>query len=394
MPSLKKQFIILSIILLQATIGFAQDQYNYSVVDAKSYSLYLNKDWSQLLTYGKDVVQHNLDFPLLRLRLGYAAFQLKNYSEAIKQYEKVIQNDSYNSVARYYLWVCNGLLNNNEVGDINIPFISTEAITKEQQQQTKITNVGFEGSYKATDFVRRSNSIYGRFDLGGRLGYNVHMEQSLAIYNNTLNEPLYAAVNNNTNIQVNQVEYYNKTSITLSKRWVLKGAYHYVYTPFNNLAYQNHIGMLGMQYNTPKFSIQANGILGKMIDTSFQQYTAQVKYYPFGNLDFYSITTGSLRKASDQLYNVKQVIGFKAFNHCWAEGYITIGAFKNITENDILYVYNSIDKNLSKQGLTLYTDVIPGCVLHLGYTYEQLQLYQKNSTFNQYSITGGIKWKF
>ena len=394
MSILKKHLILLTIVLLQTVFGFAQDQYNYDSVNAKSYSLYNNKDWTNLLTYGKDAVNHQIDFQLLRLRLGYAAFQLNNYSEAITHYEKVIQNDSYNSVARYYLYVCNGLLNKNEIGDRNIPFIATEAITDNEKKTVKITEAGIESSYKATDLLRRGNSLYGRFDLSARLGYNLHIQQSFALYNSKINEPLYTSVNNNTNIQINQVEYYNKTSLTLDKRWVIKGAYHYLYTPFNNLSYENNIGMLGLQYNKPQFSLQVNAIMGKLIDSSFQQYTAQLKWYPLGNLNFYTFTTGSLRKAADQVYNVKQVIGFKAFEHCWTEGYITLGSFKNITENDILYVYNAIDRTLSKKGVSIYTDVIPGCILQIGYTYEQLQLYKKPTTFNQHSIIGGIKWKF
>jgi hypothetical protein len=394
MSLLKKQSIVLIIVLLPSILGFAQEQYTYDSVNAKSYSLYNNKDWTNLLTYGKDVVNHQVDFPLLRLRLGYAAFQLNNYSEAIKHYEKVIQNDSYNSVARYYLYVCNGLLNNNEIGDQNIPFIAAEAITEEKKQASKITEVGIESSYKATDLIRRGNSLYGRFALNARFGYQLHVQQSIALYNSKISEPLYTAVNNNANIQINQIEYYNKTSLTLNKRWLIIGAYHYLHTPFNNLTYENNIGMLGLQYNRPQFSIQTNAIYGKLIDSSFQQYTAQLKWYPLGNLNFYSYTTGSLRKSTDQVYNVKQVIGFKASDHFWAEGYITLGKFKNITENDILYVYNAIDRTLTKKGVSIYSDVIPGCILQIGYAYEQLELYKKTTTFNQHSIIGGIKWKF
>jgi hypothetical protein len=394
MSLLKKQIVILNFVLLQSILGFAQEQYNYETVNTKSYNLYLKEDWSNLLTYGKDAINHQIDFPLLRLRLGYAAFQMKNYSEAITHYEKVIQKDSYNSIARYYLWVCNGLLINNEIGDQNIPFIEAEAISGEKRKSAKITELGIESSYKATDILRRGNSMYGRLDLNARLGYNLHIQQGFALYNSQINEPLYTSVNNNTNIQINQVEYYNKTSLTLSKRWVVKVGYHYLHTPFNNLSYENNIGMLGLQYNKPQFSFQVNAIMGKLIDSSFQQYTAQLKWYPLGNLNFYMFTTGSLRKASDKVYNLKQVVGFKAFEHCWAEGYITLGTFKNITENDILYVYNAIDKTLSKKGVSIYTDVIPGCILQIGYTYEQLELYKKTTTFNQHSIIGGIKWKF
>jgi hypothetical protein len=394
MSLLKKQITILTIVLLSSFFGFAQEQYTYDSVNAKSYRLYTSNDWTNLLNYGKDVVNHQIDFQFLRLRLGYAAFQLNNYSEAITHYEKVIQNDSYNTVARYYLWVCNGMLNNNEIGDLNIPFIAAEAITEEKRKSTKITEIGIESSYKATDLLRRGNSLYGRFDLSARLGYNLHIQQSFALFNSKINEPLYTSINNNTNIQINQVEYYNKTSLTLDKRWVIKGTYHYLYTPFNNLSYKNNIGMLGLQYNKPQFSLQVNAIMGKLIDSSFQQYTAQLKWYPLGNLNFYTFTTGSLRKASDKVYNLKQVIGFKAFEHCWTEGYITLGSFKNITENDILYVYNAIDRTLSKKGVSIYTDVIPGCILQIGYTYEHLELYKKPTTFNQHSIIGGIKWKF
>ncbi|WP_204268173.1 hypothetical protein, partial [Escherichia coli] len=66
-------------------------------VNTKSYALYEKSAWKELLLYGKEAITAKQDFKLLRLRLGYAAFMLGNYSEALNQYQQVLKNDSYNT---------------------------------------------------------------------------------------------------------------------------------------------------------------------------------------------------------------------------------------------------------------------------------------------------------
>ena len=57
-------------------------------------------------------------------------------------------------------------------------------------------------------------------------------------------------------------------------------------------------------------------------------------------------------------------------------------------------IYNSIDRNLFKGGLSTYITITPKCTLSLGYTMEQRELKSTTTNFIQHSITGGLSWKF
>ena len=62
------------------------------------------------------------DFTLLRLRMGYAAFMQSDFSQAIIQYEQVLKNDSYNTTAHYYIWLCRTYLNQTALAALQMPF--------------------------------------------------------------------------------------------------------------------------------------------------------------------------------------------------------------------------------------------------------------------------------
>ena len=125
-----------------------------------------------------------------------------------------------------------------------------------------------------------------------------------------------------------------------------------------------------------------------------QQYNLQVGLYPKGNLDLYSFSTAMVRQQEGTAFNFKQVLGVKVLKNIWLEGNITLGDFHNLAENDALYVYNAIDPNKMKAGVTGIF-LLPGnTVFQLGYTYEQRQLFGTTTNFNQHSITGGLSWEF
>ena len=205
---------------------------------------------------------------------------------------------------------------------------------------------------------------------------------------------MLTTVTNNNNINISQFEYYNRLTVNLNSKWQLKGAYHFIYTPFNNLVYYNHLGMFGIKYNSNYFNLQADAILGTVTDSSFQQYNFQVELYPLGNFNLYGFSTVSLRQSKQGGTNFKQIIGFKVIKNFWIEGNATLGRFRNMAENDAMYLYNAIDINKIKVGITGYVSINKICVAQLGYTYEQREFYKKTNTFNQHSITGGLSWKF
>ncbi len=383
------------VFLLFCGKSFAQQDTSYNEVNVKSYALYEKGDWKTLLQYGKDYVALSPDFILLRLRMGYAAFMLNNFSEALKQYDAVLKKDSYNETAHYYSWLCRRYLNQPELADVHVKYFSKELLQKEKLSKFAITQIGAEVSYKSTGLKIRGEGLYARVDIKTRLHRNIYMYHAAALYNQTIAEPKLLYVTSNNNIAINQKEYYNKTVVNINKQWQAIGAYHYLYTPFNNFIYNNHIGLIGVKYNSSFFALQADAIFGTMTDSSLQQYNGTLSIYPLGNLNVYSFSTASLSNRNNQTaFNFKEVLGAKVAKFLWIEGNATFGKFSNFFENDALYVYNAIDKNLFKAGATAYITIGPKLIAQLGYTLEQRELFQSINTFNQHSITGGLSCKF
>jgi hypothetical protein len=371
----------------------AQQSNNYDEANTNSYNLYEKGSWKELLDLGNDYLRNGgIDFILLRLRMGYASFMLGNYSQAVNQYQAVLKKDSYNETAHYFLNLCRIYLNQPEQAGYHVKFLSKEA--QEKLKPTALTGIGLEYSFKATDLVPRGNGWYTRMDLKTRLTHNLNMQHGVALFNQTIGEPKLTAVTNNNQIAINQKEYYNKTTFNLSKNFQLVAAYHYLYTPFNNYIYNNHVGMLGVKYNSDFYSIQADAMVAKLTDSTGSQLNVQLMLFPTGNLNFYSMSTASFQnRNSKTAFNLKQVLGAKLLKGCWIEGNITLGKFSNFIENDALYVYNAIDANQLKAGITTYLTVGSKITIQAGYTFEQRELYKSAFLFNQHSITGGILCK-
>ncbi len=125
--------ILFLICILTSLQVKSQETLNYETVNIQSYALYEKGAWKELLDYGKNAVTVGQDFTLLRLRLGYAAFMTSDFSQAIIQYEQVLKNDSYNSTAHYYIWLCRTYLNQTELANLQLPFLSDEVLAKEKK---------------------------------------------------------------------------------------------------------------------------------------------------------------------------------------------------------------------------------------------------------------------
>ncbi len=367
--------------------------------DADSYQLYLNGNWPVLLGYGKEALKDNVDFTYLRLRMAYAAFMLKNYAEALKHYDAVLIKDSHNEVAHYYSRLCRLYLNQGEMAAYEVlplsHIMSKENFDKEHFVKYRPTEAALESSLKFTDTSARGSANYVAAKLGWQLGHRINVQQSLIMYNQTISEPWYTGVTRNDSIAIRQKEYYNKVSVVVNHHWMLKGGYHFIYTPFNNYTFRNHMVMVGAKYYGSYLNLQAMLMGGKLNDSALQQLDLQAEYFPAGNLNIYGQTTASIHNSYGQKqFNIKQVLGFKLRSDLWTEVNATAGKFNNRFENDGAYVYNAIDNNIYKLGLNLFYYPTAHLQFMAGLTLEKREMFKTDYIFNQNSINGGITWKF
>jgi hypothetical protein len=221
------------------------------------------------------------------------------------------------------------------------------------------------------------------------------MQHVVNSYQQTLNEPKFTSVENNANIAIHQLGIYHQSVFSIHPHWQLKVYGHYVNTPFNNLIYQNWIAGGAVKYIRSYVQMQGSYFNGVITDTSFQQIDLNIEYQPKGDSRVYGITTLNAQQRNNQhQFNLKQVVGVKLLSNLWIEGNITLGQFSNRLENEGLYVYNAVDPNQQKWGVTGYWNPGKHIQLKAGYLYEQRKFFLDNNLFTQHSLNSSITWTF
>ncbi len=366
-------------------------QVTQTEADIHSLNLFNEANWKALQTYGKENISAGIDFPLLSMRTGYAAFMLGNYGQSLKQYKKVLDADPTNSIALYYVYLNNLYLNNITAARYYAGKLPAETKASEKIQPYRLSGVDGEFSYKIPDDSSRGNVTYGRIGFSIQLGYKLELQQSGALFNQQLSEPLLTRVTNNRNINNKQKEYYAKLTYAASGSVALIGGYHYIYTPFNNLLYNNNLFFGGLKYISPFVQLKAMAASGRMINTIYNQVDLTVSLYPMGNTKLYTIS----RAAYGDAFTFSQVAGYRIAKQLWLEGHMTLGQYNNLLENDALYVFNDIDKKHFKAGASIYILVAKKSLLSFNYTFDQKLRYRTNNTyFYQHSLNTAISWKF
>lgn len=387
-----KRILILAVCGLLVFNCLAQENETNTDVDLHSLGLYNAAQWKVLLVYGKEKISAGIDFPLLRMRTGYAAYMLGNFSQSLLQYKKVLDAESDNSIALYYVYLNNLYLNNITAARYYAAKLPDETKTNEKIAKIKLSAIDGEFSYKMPTDTFRKNAQYYRVGFNVQLGYRLELQQSVAFYNQIINEPgLPAIINNRQRVDIREKQYYGKLIFAASGKVSLLGGYHYVNTPFNNIIYNSSIVFAGIKYASPFVQLKVMANFGTISDSSFSQGDATLSLFPLGNTKLYSIT----RAAFNDNFTLTQIAGLGITKNIWLEGNITLGKFNNLLENDALYVFNDIDQKQFKAGGSVYAFVSKKILLSINYTFEQKLKYRTlNTIFYQHSINGGLSWKF
>lgn len=370
---------------------FAQDDKSVAEADARSLELYNNAQWKQLVAYGNEQLAAGVDFPLLRMRIGYAAFITGNYSRSLIQYKKVLGADKSNMIALYYVYLNNVYLNNTNAARYYAAKLPAETKASENISAFRISGVDGEFSYKSTDIQSRDDATYFRAGFTLQAGYRLELQQSAALFSQQLSEPALTGVSNNLHISNNQKEYYARLSYAATGSLSVLGGYHYLYTPFNNLVYNNHIVFGGIQYSSPFAHVKLLASAGNITDNSYNQYDVTLSLFPLGNTKLYTIS----RLAYGDAFSLSQVVGYRIARPLWLEGNITLGKYDILLEKDALYVYNDIDQKQFKAGGSLYLLISKKGTWSVNYTFDKkLRFATVNNYFYQHSLNTAITWKF
>jgi len=394
-----RKYFLAALLMLCCCVAGAQT-ISFRQVDSTSLAQYSAGKWQDLIAYGGNAVNNGVDYPALRLRVGYAQFMSGNYHAALAQYNQVLKSDSYNAIARYYSYLCNKYLDNNSAASYNASFIDPAVMDRENVRSFGLLTAGLESGVKMPSNNQRGIGSYTRASLGNRLGWRLQLDQSIAFYSQSITSTTTATgttpnINPTTStFSDTQFEYYAKLGYAINSRLTLLGAYHYLNTSFGNLSFQNHVALAGLKYSAPYFTLQGDANYSNITDLRITQFNVQLSTYPLGNLNVYTISRLSVQSGDVKKNIFTQLVGVKLAKPLWLEASGSFGAMNNYLEADALYVYNAIDVTQWKAGTTAFFAPGQHAVFSLNYTFEQKQDYYLNNNYKQNSITGGVIWKF
>ncbi|MCX6163895.1 MAG: hypothetical protein NTU73_03375 [Ignavibacteriae bacterium] len=171
------------------------------------------------------------------------------------------------------------------------------------------------------------------------------------------------------------------------------------------------VALLSITKYTGHFKLGLKNTVANMNRATQVQNTAQVIFYPLGNLNLYTVTDATLfsnRTWGSKFKNfgiLDQKVGWKVFDNLWMETGYTFGNIYNYNESDAFIVFNNVDKISNRISLNLISPISKHIELSLRYQYYNKEIatyyYSNPAIINtnftnniNHKIIGGLKWTF
>lgn len=444
---MKKAFTLFIGLLCLVAVANSQAPISYPMVDAQTYAFWQKGDWRSIISLGKQALKNDIDFYYLRVRMGIAYYERKNYHMAIHHFEKayaISQQEAYLKEYLYYSYLFAGrdfeasifrskfspllqrnigkddesfideislfysysfLSDNSAIDNYTLNIISPNDGTQEITRQLNLFNIGLKhkSSPKFSLFHSYTNIQKNSFE------YIV--------------ENGSPKTTNNLNTSINQYYLLGDSRIAKNLNWqfgfhVINIRYPVEVTFFRQGQQFRYIdtanefdfvGFTGLYRNFSYTTIGTYVFLSGLNGAKQLQGDLNFSIYPLGNLNLYSTSTASIQmelypnNTSNNHFVYNHLIGFKTFKFLWVEGFISTGSISNYIASNGAIVFNGTESIKGRFGGRIIFLFNPKLSLQLAFTRANaesafIETYDisAKSNFIKYSnnsITGGIVWK-
>jgi hypothetical protein len=400
-------FILSLILLIRA--GNSQD---FKTVDQGTYDLYMEKQWDELIRAGKVGLKQDIDYYYLRMRIGIAYYEKKNYRACQAHFRKALEFNQGDPLASEYLYYAYLFAGQTQQAGILSKDFSPSLTEKIIPPPGKIVDrLAIEYLYNfndTKDLVSDPGQYFSGLPAGHQLvtlNYSnvnamLHHEFSPGITLTQaytyLNKTNYYYYNDGLapfgfdEQKVFQNQYFISLAFTTKWGLTIAPSFHYLRIrsrlPYvvsggggagpgggwSSIQYSdqfaNHyVAGLSLKQSVGRFGIRLGGVYSSMNNSNQLTGTAGLTWYPLGNLDLYMGTALNVHSgisehtiSTDHGTRIELIpeilIGFGIASRVWMEFSGSHGDMKNYTEGNGYIVYNGPDWMIYK---AMGTIVIP-----------------------------------
>jgi len=449
---MRKVAFIVFFLIVASSYLFGQESQQFVNYEKKTLRLYNQKNWPELIQWGKKAIENGNDYFYMRMRLGIAFYERGNYHRALIHFNKAGEFNPNDPYLLEYLYYANIFINREKAAlDIAKRFSpSVEAKFADVKiSKFRIGNLAIQNTFSdftagledVTDIPPEQNGyqIFENNIFKANLGFNHLISRKFSLFY----QYGFMMVNRFTYYQNDSVGFYDPNqklyqnqfyilgNIYIGKGFNLNASIHYLpgkvpdfyvgsgagqgqasnYTYVPAYKYNDFTGHLSLIKDFPYISLGLAGSYSYLNFRTFLQEGIIVRIYPLGNLNLYLSTAFHLQQEiinSDFTEKGKFIefsLGFKVFNPVWLEISGAIGDLHYITTQMGWTVYNGPNPIDQQLGASLLIPVgKKNALLSLSFNYYtttsgfistdtgQTSINSKN--YNMYSLYGGISWKF
>ncbi len=446
-------FLIAALTSLQVK---SQEAKGFAYYDSLTFSLYKSGNWKALEVASAEALRSGLDFYYLRARMGVALYNTKNYRTSVTHFEKAQafnSDDPFVLEYLYYAYLESGrsadatkLASEHKgiitavpgaKGNLVKSFFVEGGITPDAAPRLTTSElVGADRIYGETDIYNQQSYFHAGINLqllpatmvyasASALNLNKQHRFAFPVYNN---QGQSSIKDTTVDYQFLQREFYVAASFVPGSGITINPAFHsmsgnptltYSIAAGNSYSigeyeypFNHYVFSLSGTKDLGHFTFGINGSYAKLTSTGNQkQVGTSITWYPFGNLNLYATTalTGFFQGNNKRLI-VDQSIGGRILPEVWLEGTFTGGDLSYYNEKNAYVVYNLTETINYRLGANLIYTLSPHIDLSLMYRFYEREneyfnyslntetmevtLISNKIKYQNYSIFGGLKWKF
>ena len=388
------KLIFTSLFILAALMGTAQQQKDFTWYNQKTYDLYMQNNWDDLIPLARESIDQGFDFYYMRMRLGIAYFMKKRYIPAIRQFRKALEFNSGSKDAIYYLHYSYLYLgrpkeaysfyniNHEKSKFFSALYFEPGIKISNKKALTRNTRYVFLGL--THEFGHRVSLFHGYQRLGADFA-------EIVIYPGPGNRPVYME----SIYTISQNEYYASLNILIARGLYLTPAYHFQGVKLADGTGINNVFSIRADQWAGRVRIFAGAYFSEINERQQSQYEGGLTWYPMGNESFYlhgQATWHEDNGEGNMIYQGK--LGGGISPTTWLEGSFSYGDMINFSEMNSMVVYNQLDVIKYRYGLKL-TQLIAGKhFLYLTYLHENKEEFETGVPFAHNNLILGFNLKF
>ena len=376
--------------------SYSQNEIDAAEIETKTFEFYTNKNWNSLISLGNEALKNGSDYFYLRMRLGIAYYEQKNYCLALVHFKKAIDFNATDDLANEYLYYSYTFIGQEEEARKLSTTFSSELKEKLGLNNTPVIDfIAVSGGLK-----NANSSLFEQANFF-ELGLKHYLKNNFSLFHavSTFNQETWIG-------KINQNQYYALASIPLKNNWSIAPAFHVFQLNFtgeilganSETTTSNYFVssfLVIKTYNKFHFSIGSTISNTADIEKSKQyNHFANITYSVFGNSQLVLGFTDYLHTTDnyDTLNNsFSTFVSFEPLNFIT----IKLSYFKNLNKNIIeqngYLINNSIDLTTNRLSVLANFRLNKTFSIFTLYQLENKELYQQNSDYQYNILLAGIK---